>query len=81
MEEKVTIELEENEIMRISLRKQDSEERPYICECVMDGPTEIVQEALMQIMLQQFNMICIPKAVGPTQVVICREEISDSDKQ
>jgi len=81
MAENVTIELEENEILRISIRKQDSVEQPYICECVADGPTEIMRDTLRQICAEQFDMICIPKAVGSTQVVISREEIPDSDKQ
>lgn len=81
MAQDVTIKLEEGEIMRISLRKQDSVEQPYICECVGDGPTEIMKETLMQILSEQFDMICIPKAVGETQVVVSRVEMPDSGKK
>lgn len=54
--------LEENEIMRLSLRKSESEEDGYILSLERNGPGEPMVQALMEA-CRQFDLVCLPAGV------------------
>lgn len=60
MSENKKIELEENEIMRLSVRKIDSEKGDYRSSFASNGPSEPMVQALMQA-CEGFGLVCLPK--------------------
>lgn len=57
-----SIQLEENEIMRLSVRMIDSEEGKYMSFFASNGPMQPMVEAIMQA-CEQFELVCLPAAV------------------
>lgn len=56
------IELEEGEIMRLSVRVLDSEKGNYMSSFASNGPMQPMVEAIMQA-CEQFELVCLPAAV------------------
>lgn len=74
------IELEEGEIMRISIRCVDSEEGKYETSFVSNGKAGAMVEGLMRILDEEFDLMCVPKgAVMGIGICVCSP--SDSDEE
>ena len=56
------IELEEGEIMRLSVRKVDSEKGEYMTSFASNGPMQPMVKAIIQA-CEQFDLICLPAVV------------------
>ena len=55
------IELEEGEIMRMSVRIHDPETGAYAIDFVSDGEPGVIVQAIERVMEQEFGLICVPK--------------------
>lgn len=70
-EEGVRIQLEEGEIMRISIRKTETGEFEVLGR--FEGEKSIMRAGILQICKQYFDMVCIPEKVyveGDTRIPI-----------
>ena len=77
------IQLEENEIMRISITCIDSEKEKYGVEFVSNGKEEIMIQGLMEILDKEFDLMCVPKGsmMGLAVCIPCYDEDMESGEE
>jgi len=76
------IELEEGEIMRISITCVDSEKGEYGVEFASNGKTEVMIQGLMKILDEEFDLMCVPKEamMGLAICIPCYDEEDKSEE-
>jgi len=74
------IELEENEIMRISIKCVDSEEGKYETSFLSNGNAGAMLQGLMRILDEEFDLMCVPKG-AMMGLAICIPRYDEDDEE